>query len=135
MKLIDMSVKSKLFAILGLLSAILCTVGLLGFLGTRSGNEHLDMMFNSRLIPASWVDDVTTMERKGIEAIELATIKQDADSVSTASEAVKGNTDKIKDTLTKLQHANASEAERKLIDEFDTLSNTVLDDPKRCDVR
>ena len=127
MNISNLSIKSKLFATLGLLAAIMCIVGLVGFLGMRQTSNHLDSMFNGRLVPASWVDELVTLQRKGIEAIELATIKQDAASVAAAVDAVKGNAEKIKATWSKLDKADVSETERKFIDAFGTNSNGILD--------
>jgi methyl-accepting chemotaxis protein len=73
------------------------------------------------------VDQLTTMHRKGIESIELATIKQDAASVSEAVALVKGNSDQIKDTWRKLQATHGTDAEKKLIESFGELSNAILD--------
>lgn len=127
MKFENFSIKTRLFATLGLLSAVLCVVGVIGIVGLRSSNKNLDMMFNGRLTPSSWVDQLATMHRKGIESIELATIKQDAESVATALENVKGNSDQIKETWTKLQAADGTEAEKKLIASFGSLSNSILE--------
>src|SRR5690242_10122546 len=118
MNLSNLSIKAKLFATLGLLAGLLCVVGTIGFMGMRQTNAQLDAMFNGRLVPANWTDQLTTMQRKGIEAIELATIKQDAASVAAAVEAVKGNADKIKEMWSKLDKTEVSEAESKLIASF-----------------
>ena len=126
MNVSNLSIKARLFATLGLLAAVLCIVGIIGIVGLRNSNGNLDMMFNGRLTPSSWVDQLATMHRKGIESIELATIKQDAESVSAAVEQVKGNSDRIKDTWNKLQATHGTDAEKKLIDSFGALSNAIL---------
>ena len=110
MKFDNISIKARLFATLGLLAVVLCVVGGMGIQGLRSSNVNLDLMFHGRLTPSNWVDQLATLHRKGIEAIELATIKQDAESVSAAVELVKGKTDQIKDTWVKLQAAESSDA-------------------------
>ncbi len=127
MKFENFSIKARLFATLGLLAAVLCVVGGVGFMGIRNSDKNLDIMFNGRLTPASWVDELTTIHRKGIEAIELATIKQDADSVATAVELVKGNIDKVKTTWSKLQATHGSDTEDKYIEAYGALSNSILD--------
>jgi len=127
MNISNMSIKSKLFATLGLLAAIMCIVGIIGFFGMRQTNNHLDGMFNGRLVPASWVDEVITLERKGIESIELATIKQDPASVSEAVDAVKGSADKIKDTWAKLDKLQVNETQDKIIDKFGTNLQAILE--------
>ncbi len=127
MKFENFSIKARLFATLGLLSAVLCVVGIVGVMGLRSSNQNLDTMFHGRLTPSSWVDQLATMHRKGIESIELATIKQDPASVATALEQVKGNSDQIKDTWAKLQGAEGTEEEKKHIASFGSLSNSILE--------
>ncbi|MGE0114165.1 MAG: methyl-accepting chemotaxis protein [Steroidobacteraceae bacterium] len=127
MKFANLSIKARLFATLGLLAAILSVVGIMGIVGLRNSDKNLDLMFNGRLTPSSWVDDLATMHRKGIESVELATIKQDAGSVAAAVDQVKGNSDHIKETWNKLQAAHGSEAEDKLIQSFGVLSNAILD--------
>jgi methyl-accepting chemotaxis protein len=127
MNISNMSIKSKLFATLGLLVAIMCIVGFVGFFGMRQTSNHLDSMFNGRLVPASWVDELVTLQRKGIESIELATIKQDSASVSAAMDTVKGSADKIKATLSKLEKTEVSESERKPIESFIAANNTILE--------
>jgi methyl-accepting chemotaxis protein-1 (serine sensor receptor) len=127
MKFDNISIKARLFATLGLLAVVLCVVGSMGIYGLRNSNMNLDLMFHGRLTPSSWVDQLATLHRKGIEAIELATIKQDAESVSAAVELVKGKTDLIKDTWVKLQAAESSDAEKKLIGDFGVISNNILD--------
>jgi methyl-accepting chemotaxis protein-1 (serine sensor receptor) len=123
----NMSIKARLFATLGMLAVALCVVGGIGLFGLRASDNNLDMMFNGRLTPSSWVDQLATMHRKGIESIELATIKQDAGSVSEAVTLVKGNSEQIKDTWHKLQATQGTDAEKKLIESFGELSNAILD--------
>jgi len=123
----NMSIRARLFATLGMLAVVLCVVGGIGFFGMRASDSNLDMMFNGRLTPSSWVDQLTTMHRKDIESIELATIKQDASSVADAVGLVKGNAEQIKDTWSKLKATHGTEAELKLIEEFGALSNAILD--------
>ncbi|HEX2586302.1 MAG TPA: methyl-accepting chemotaxis protein, partial [Steroidobacteraceae bacterium] len=105
----------------------MCIVGIIGFLGMRQTNNHLDGMFNGRLVPASWVDELITLERKGIESIELATIKQDPASVSVAVDTVKGNAEKIKEIWGKLDKVQVNETQDKIIDKFGTNLLAILD--------
>lgn len=127
MNISNLSIKAKLFATLGLLATIMCIVGVIGFFGMRQSNVQLDGMFNGRLVPANWVDDLVTQERKGIEAIELATIKQDAASASAAVDAVKGSADHIKDTWNKLDKLEVNEAQDKIIKKFGVNLMAILD--------
>lgn len=127
MKFESITIKARLFATLGVLATVLCIVGVVGIVGLRNSNKNLELMFQGRLTPSSWVDKLSTQHRKGIESIELATIKQDAESVATAVEQVKSKSDEIKDTWNKLQAAESSDEEKKLISSFGVLSNAILD--------
>lgn len=127
MNISNMSIKAKLFATLGLLSTIMCIVGVVGFAGMRETSHELDNMFEGRLLPSSWVDEIVTTERKGIEAIELATIKQDPASVAAAVDAVKGNADKIKELWSKLSKVEVDENQDKIISRFGTNCNDILE--------
>ncbi|HVY23055.1 MAG TPA: methyl-accepting chemotaxis protein [Steroidobacteraceae bacterium] len=127
MNISNLSIKAKLFATLGLLAAIMCIVGIVGFAGMRQTNSELERMYEGRLMPSSWVDEIVTLERKGIESIELATIKQDPASVSAAVDQVKGNADKIKELWSKLDKLEVEEEQSKIIDRFGTDCNAILE--------
>ena len=89
MKFFDMTIKVKLSATLLLMAALLIGVGVMGFVGTRTANAELETMFNGRLLPSSWTDDIVSLERKAIESIEVATIKQDAESSAAAAVVIR----------------------------------------------
>ena len=125
MKFENFSIRARLFLTLGILAAIMCVVGVMGISGIRNTNGSLDAMYHGRLQPSSFVDQLVTLQRKGIEAIELATIKQDAGSVATSVEAVKGKAQDIKETQGLLQEAKVSDTESRLIEEFISLSNAI----------
>src|SRR5690606_22915748 len=126
MKSLGLTVKAKLSATLMLLAALLVGVGVMGFLGTRSTNNDLEAMFNDRLLPASWVDDVNTLQRKSMESIEMATIKQDGESVATAVNTVKEGGAQIRATWQQLNGVRASEEESQFIAQLGEFSNTLL---------
>ncbi len=127
MKFENFSIRARLFLTLGILAAIMCVVGVMGISGIRHTNGSLDAMYHGRLQPSSFVDQLVALQRKGIEAIELATIKQDAASVATAVDSVKGKAQDIKETLGLLQDARVSDTEGKLIEEFATLCKAISD--------
>jgi methyl-accepting chemotaxis protein len=127
MKFENFSIKARLFLTLGILAAILCVVGVMGIAGIRNTAANLGTMFNGRLQPSSYVDQLTALSRKGIESIELATIKQDAASVSAAADAVKSKNDQVKEITSKLQAAEVSDTEKHLIDDFVSLNSAIVD--------
>ncbi len=127
MNISNLSIKSKLFATLGLLASIMCIVGVLSFAGMRQMNQYLDGMFNGRLLPGSWVDELVILDRKGIEAIELAATKQTPVSMSAAVDAVKGNAEKIKEIWAKLDKTKINDTQDKIIDKFGANCTAILD--------
>lgn len=126
MKSFGLTVKAKLSATLMLLAALLVGVGAMGFVGTRSTSSDLEMMFNGRLLPASWMDDVNGLQRRSIESIEMATIKQDAETVATAVDTVKDNSARIRATWQQLNAVEVTEEERNFITRLGEFSNTLL---------
>jgi len=127
MKFENFTIRARLFLTLGILAVIMGVVGVMGISGIRNTNASLDAMYHGRLQPSSFVDQLVTLQRKGIEAIELATIKQDAGSVATSVEDVSGKSKDIKETLGLLQEAKVSDAESRLIGEFASISNSISD--------
>ncbi len=126
MKSPALTVKAKLSATLMLLAALLVGVGMMGFLGTRSTNSDLELMFNGRLLPESWMADVNTLQRKSIESIEMATIKQDGESVATAVTTVNENGVLIRSTWQQLNAVQVTDEERSFIVRLGELSNALL---------
>ncbi len=126
MKSLRLTVKAKLSATLMLLAALLVSVGVMGFMGTRTANADLETLFNDRLLPSSWMDDVSTLQRKAIESVEMATIKQDAESVATAATTVKDNNTRIRATWQQLNAVQVTDEERQFIAKLGEFSNTLL---------
>ncbi len=126
MKFFDMTIKAKLSATLLLMAALLIGVGVMGYMGTRTANGELETMFNGRLLPASWMDDIVSLERKAIESIEMATIKQDAESTAAAIVVVKDNGVRIRGLWQQLSGVKATDEERQFIAQLGEISNTLL---------
>jgi len=95
MNFFNLSIRSKLRATLALQSVLLIAVGAIGFFGTRTANQNFQMMFEGRMLPASWMHEITARQRKSLEAVELGIIRQDASGVSEAAAAVAANRERI----------------------------------------
>jgi methyl-accepting chemotaxis protein len=126
MKFFDMTIKARLSATLMLMAALLIGVGTMGYMGTHSATNELETMFDGRLLPGSWVDDIVSLERKAIESIEMATIKQDADSTAAAVAIVKDGGDRIRGLWQRLSGVKATDEERQFIAQLGDISNTLL---------
>ncbi len=126
MKFFDMTIKVKLSATLLLMAALLIGVGVMGFVGTRTANAELETMFNGRLLPSSWTDDIVSLERKAIESIEVATIKQDAESSAAAAVVIRDASARSHTLWQQLSAVKATDEERQLIAQVGDTSNTLL---------
>jgi len=126
MKSFDLSIKARLSATLLLMTALAIGVGIMGFMQTRSAQRELETMFNGRLLPSSWTEDIVTLERKAIEAVEMATIKQDAESTATAIALVRDNGARSRTLWQQLGSVKATDEERQLIAEVGNMTNTLL---------
>jgi methyl-accepting chemotaxis protein-1 (serine sensor receptor) len=122
----NLSIRAKLFATLALLSVLLVAVGVIGLTGARNANNSLEMMFSGRLLPASWMHDIIKQQRQGLEAIEMAEIKQDAASVREAIDVVSANTKAINDAWGNVEKLELSDSERKAAEAFGTSNSALL---------
>jgi methyl-accepting chemotaxis protein len=126
MKVLDMTIKAKLSATLLLMAALLIGVGVMGYMGAQTATSELETMFNGRLLPSSWMDDIVSLERKAIESIERATIKQDAEGSAAATALVQDSAARSRALWQQLSSVKATEAERQLIAQVGDISSTLL---------
>ncbi len=73
-KLVDVSIRARLLAVFGLSSAILVSVGVLGYLGIATTNDDLARMYQHRLIPVSRLARIGDLTRQNIETLLVAVI-------------------------------------------------------------
>ncbi|HTE42383.1 MAG TPA: methyl-accepting chemotaxis protein [Steroidobacteraceae bacterium] len=121
-----MSIRSRLFATLAVLSGVLVLVGVTGFSGTRTANEGVRTMFEGRLLPSAWMHEVLKLHRKNLEFVELASIKQDAASTKEAADSVAANRTKIAEIWARVAARGASEKEQAVMDRFGERSSALL---------
>jgi methyl-accepting chemotaxis protein-1 (serine sensor receptor) len=126
MNFLNLSIRAKLFATLAILSGLLVVVGVIGLSGARIANNNLEMMFSGRLLPASWTHDIIKQQRQGLEAIEMAEIKQDAASVREAVTIVSANRRSIGLALERIEKLEVTDQERKAVDAFGQSSNSMV---------
>jgi methyl-accepting chemotaxis protein len=126
MTIANMSIRSRLFATLAVLSGVLVLVGFTGFTGTRTANEGVRTMFEGRLLPGAWMHEVLKLHRKSLEAVELAAIKQDAGSAREAAAIVAANSKQIGAIWARVAARGASEKEQAVMDRFGERSSMLL---------
>ncbi|HYM33978.1 MAG TPA: methyl-accepting chemotaxis protein [Steroidobacteraceae bacterium] len=127
MNFFDMSVRSKLRATLALQSVLLVVVGAVGFFGARTTNHDLQTMFEGRMVPAAWMHEITAEQRKSLETLELAEIKQDAASVAQAASMVADHKEKIDATWSRMEKIEASKSEREVTTRFGEQSKSLAE--------
>ncbi|MEQ1579634.1 MAG: methyl-accepting chemotaxis protein [Steroidobacteraceae bacterium] len=126
MKFFDMTIKAKLSGTLLLMAALLIGVGAMGYMETRTATGELEAMFNGRLLPASWVDDIVSLERSAIEAVEMATIKQDAESTAAATAVIEDNGTRIRALWQQLSGVKVTDEERQFIAQLGDINTKLL---------
>jgi hypothetical protein len=126
MKLVNLSVKARLFATLALTAVVMIAVGVLGLVGTKSSNGHLDAIFSNRFMPTGWIGTIESNERELLERAEDVTIRQDATAVKSALEEVKAKEADIKALWTKLEATELTSKERQIADNFQRYGSEVL---------
>ena len=70
MKLVNLSVKARLFVTLALTAVVMIAVGVLGLVGTKSSNADLDAIFSNRFMPTGWIGTIDSSERALLERAE-----------------------------------------------------------------
>jgi len=126
MKFFDLSIRSKLRATLALQSVLLIVVGAAGFFGTRSANHNFEVMFEGRMLPAAWIAEILAEQRKGLEAIEVAAIKQDGPSVAEAAHLVTASHGKIEADWLRIEKVEMSDREHAVMTHFGEQSKSLL---------
>jgi methyl-accepting chemotaxis protein len=126
MKLVNLSVKARLFVTLALTAVVMIAVGVLGLVGTKSSNADLDAIFSNRFMPTGWVGSIEAYERELLERAEDVTIRQDATAVRSALEEMKSKESEIKELFTKLEATELTAKERQIADNYERYGNEVL---------
>jgi methyl-accepting chemotaxis protein len=126
MKAANVSVKTKLFGMLALAGAAMIIVGGLGLSGSMSSNADLDGIFADRFMPTGWVGAVQAHEREVLEKAEDVVIRQDATAVRQAVDLLKVRERDIKGLLDKLDATELTNAEREILEQFETHASEVL---------
>src|SRR5215831_5114583 len=126
MNYLDLSIRSKLRATLALQSILLIGIGALGYMSSRGANHNLQLMFEGRMLPASWTHEVVADQRKTLEVVELATIKQDAVSAAEAVKTTAANRSKIESIWQKIEQVQMTDREREVATSFGKQNKELL---------
>lgn len=126
MKMVNISVSTKLFVTLAFCGAVMITVGGFGLSGARTSNADLDAIFSNRFMPTGWVGEIQTHEREVLEKAEDVVIRQDATAVKEALDLLKSRESEVKDLLGRLEATELTDNERQILDQFETHASEAL---------
>ncbi len=114
----NLTIKTRLIFVLGLLSALLVVVGVMGVVGMSRGNENLEKMYQRDLAPTVHVSDIQRLllhNRLAI-AVSLATPTPEVIRQNTAE--IEGNIAAIGKIWDEYMAGQMSENRRKLAEKF-----------------
>lgn len=118
MNMLNLSVKTKLFATLVMTSIVMIIVGVLGLSSTKSSNADLDAIFSNRFMPTGWVGTIESHAREVVEKAEDIVIRQDAAGVRAGMDLLNERASASKELITKLKATELTDKERALVDKF-----------------
>ena len=118
MNMLNLSVKTKLFATLVMTSIVMIVVGVLGLSSTKSSNADLDAIFSNRFMPTGWVGTIESHAREIVEKAEDIVIRQDAAGVRAGMDLLNERASTSKELIAKLKATELTDKERALVDKF-----------------
>jgi methyl-accepting chemotaxis protein len=118
MNMLNLSVKTKLFATLVMTSIVMIVVGVLGLSSTKSSNADLDAIFSNRFMPTGWVGTIESHSREIVEKAEDIVIRQDSAGVRAGMELLNERAATNKELIAKLKATELTSKERALVEQF-----------------
>lgn len=126
MRLINMSVKARLYAALSLVAIIMVAVGVLGLSGAKSSNTQLNSIFENRLIPTGWVGEASAHVRNILMRAEDVVIRQNTSELARALDELRERNSKVARVWAQLAETELTAGERELVDQFERHGKEVL---------
>jgi methyl-accepting chemotaxis protein len=126
MNLANMSVRTKLFATLGLAGVVMIVVGALGLTGALNSNNHLQAIYADRFMPTGWVGEIEAREREVLEKAEDAVVRQDATALSQVRTMLGEAQANVQELTSKLENTQLTADEREILKRFDASSSAAL---------
>lgn len=126
MNFFEISIRAKLTWAFGVLAIMLAALGFLGYSGSQAAHNALGLMFEGRLLPATWLHEVNAAHRKSLEVLELAEIKQDAATVREAAAVMATNRDRIGYLWSRIGKVQSTEKERRALEAFGAQNQMLL---------
>jgi methyl-accepting chemotaxis protein len=114
----DMSIKSRLMVIIGVLSALLVVIGVMGLSGMTKSNEGLRSVFEDRTIPLGQVADIEAKLLENRLAIAVALVTPTAEVIRDRSAAVEKNIEEIGKIWDAYMATYLTPEEKKLAEKF-----------------
>jgi methyl-accepting chemotaxis protein len=126
MNLANLSVRTRLFATLGLAGVAMIIVGALGLTGASNSNSHLQAIYADRFMPTGWIGEIETQEREVLEKAEDAVVRQDATALSQVRTMLGERQSNVKELTQKLESTKLTDEERQILKRFDESASAAL---------
>ncbi|MGC3981440.1 MAG: methyl-accepting chemotaxis protein [Steroidobacteraceae bacterium] len=118
MSLSSLSVKTRLFSMLGILAAALLLVGLLGLRALQNSNAQLGSVFDNNLMSTQWVSQMLAYSRDNVLALDDALLQGDPAAVATYKKQAEENKARIDALWEKYQTTPMAPGEKELGDTY-----------------
>jgi methyl-accepting chemotaxis protein-1 (serine sensor receptor) len=126
MNLANLSVRTKLFATLGLAGVVMIIVGAVGLSGARNSNHHLEAIYADRFVPTGWTGEIEAQEREVLEKAEDAVVRQDASALAQVRTMLAGRQADVEELTDKLESTKLTAEEREILKRFDASASATL---------
>jgi methyl-accepting chemotaxis protein I, serine sensor receptor len=114
----NLSVKARLFLTLSLLAVAMVGVGLLGLHALKEANAGLDEVYSHDFVSASIVNEVASLSRDNVRALDIALITGDPELLKEFQQIVERNKEIIDEQWAKYKTLSAAPDEVALADDF-----------------
>ncbi|HEY0940120.1 MAG TPA: methyl-accepting chemotaxis protein [Steroidobacter sp.] len=118
MSMSNVSVKARLFALLGLLAAAMLGVGILGLQALKQANTDLDQVYSNNFVSVATISRVIELRNENVRAFDLAIMSGERQQLD-AYRAVRDRNNPLMEQLwAKYQSLPAQPEERAMADDF-----------------
>jgi methyl-accepting chemotaxis protein len=114
----NLSVKTRLFATLGLLAIAMLCVGLLGLHALKKSNAQIDSIYSNNLLAAAWINKIAALRRDNVRALDVALMTGDTKLYDEYKVIQQRNNQTIQELWAKYEKTLMAPGEEELAEEF-----------------
>lgn len=115
----NITIKSRLISVLGLLSALLISIGALGLLGMSKANDGLQTVYVDRTVALGYISDIDTLISANRVAANNAALFPTEENISLRSRTIAENVEKVNQIWSKYIATFLSPQEKELAKQFE----------------